>query len=280
MRVHGAVHESWGGVVPRLAQEAHRNAIDMTVEEALRRASVSPAQLTAIAVTVGPGLSLCLEVGVRKAIALSTAHQLPLVRVHHMEAHAIVTWLPTKPPPPAPPPKPPAADVTEELSAAPAAAAPAAAAPAAAVSAAAPAAAVPAAAPAGNGSGTAPSPSTELSPDGTPPFPFLTLLVSGGHNMLVLTSGLGSHTILGSTLDDSIGEAFDKTARLLGITAIPGGAHLEMRTRRDRSHTLTDASQTRTRRDRSQTLPDAARAPHTHRRRGCSHAQPDPPIPS
>jgi N6-L-threonylcarbamoyladenine synthase len=73
----------------------------------------------------------------------------------------------------------------------------------------------------------APRPSIVLSPVGVPPFPFLTLLVSGGHNMLVLTAGLGDHTILGSTLDDSIGEAFDKTARLLGIQTIPGGPPLE-----------------------------------------------------
>lgn len=60
-----------------------------------------------------------------------------------------------------------------------------------------------------------------------PAFPFLTLLVSGGHNMMVLSHALGRHTILGSTLDDSIGEAFDKTARLLDIKNIPGGPHLE-----------------------------------------------------
>eukprot|EP00900_Chrysochromulina_parva_P025100 jgi/Chrpa1/7223/Chrysochromulina_OHIO_Genome00019709-RA len=74
---------------------------------------------------------------------------------------------------------------------------------------------------------TAPTASTQLSPDGVPPFPFLTLLVSGGHNLLVLTTALGAHAILGSTLDDSIGEAFDKTARLLGIPQIPGGPVLE-----------------------------------------------------
>ena len=88
------VHEAYGGVVPRLAQQAHREAIDATVDEALRRAGVSAAELTAIAVTVGPGLSMCLEVGVRKALQLSARHRLPLLRVHHMEAHAMVTWLP------------------------------------------------------------------------------------------------------------------------------------------------------------------------------------------
>merc|ERR1719460_3497677 len=61
----------------------------------------------------------------------------------------------------------------------------------------------------------------------SPAFPFMTVLVSGGHNLSVLTHGLGHHRILGSTIDDSIGEAFDKTARILGITKIPGGPHLE-----------------------------------------------------
>jgi tRNA A37 threonylcarbamoyltransferase TsaD len=60
-----------------------------------------------------------------------------------------------------------------------------------------------------------------------PAFPFLTLLVSGGHNMLVLSRAIGAHTIIGATLDDSIGESFDKTARLLGIAEIPGGPQLE-----------------------------------------------------
>lgn len=165
------IHEKWGGVVPRLAQEGHRNAIDETVQEALRRAGVAPAELSAVAVTVGPGLGLCLEVGVRKALQIAAAHDLPLVRVHHMEAHTLVTRLP----------------------------------------------------PAAAGQPTAEQPTPALSPA----FPFVTLLVSGGHNMAVLTRGIGQHLILGSTIDDSIGEAFDKTARLLGITQVPGGPHLE-----------------------------------------------------
>ena len=255
------VHEHWGGVVPKLAQEAHRAAIDATVDEALRRAGIGPAELSAVAVTVGPGLSLCLEVGVKKAIAMTAAHQLPLVRCHHMEAHAMVTWLPTAPPPPAPPPSAPAPGAAEAAAAAgndsckpfvpklstkkeevpvhelppePSAVEAAAATAAAAV---APAAADPAAAPA---AAPAPTLSTSLSPDGVPPFPFLTLLVSGGHNMLVLTTALGAHTILGATLDDSIGEAFDKTARLLGLQRIPGGPQLERLARDgdDRRHAL------------------------------------------
>ncbi|CAE7942375.1 GCP1 [Symbiodinium sp. KB8] len=162
------IHEQWGGVVPRLAQEGHKQAIDGTVEEALQRAGVAASDISAVAVTVGPGLGLCLEVGVRKALHIAAAHRLPLVRVHHMEAHMMVTRLP----------------------------------------------------PLAQGQG--------LQADLVQPeFPFITLLVSGGHNMAVLTRGVGRHTILGSTIDDSIGEAFDKTARLLGITKVPGGPHLE-----------------------------------------------------
>jgi len=159
------IHEQWGGVVPRLAQEGHKKAIDETVEEALRRAGVPVAELTGVAVTVGPGLGLCLEVGVRKALHIAAEHRLPLVRVHHMEAHMMVTRLPPSPVPP------------EGFT--------------------------------------------------VPDFPLITLLVSGGHNMAVLTRGVGQHIILGSTIDDSIGEAFDKTARVLGITQVPGGPHLE-----------------------------------------------------
>lgn len=172
------VHERWGGVVPKLAQQAHQEAIDGTVEEALRRAGIkttgaevddtskvnaSASGLTAIAVTVGPGLGPCLQVGVKKAYELASRYSLPIVRVHHMEAHAMVTRLPAQP-----------------------------------------------------------STTTTVPSSLTPGFPFMTVLVSGGHNMALLTTGIGKHTILGSTLDDSIGEAFDKTARLLGITNIPG----------------------------------------------------------
>ena len=58
-----------------------------------------------------------------------------------------------------------------------------------------------------------------------PPFPFLALLVSGGHTQLVDVAGLGQYRILGETLDDAAGEAFDKTAKLLGLP-YPGGAAL------------------------------------------------------
>jgi len=61
--------------------------------------------------------------------------------------------------------------------------------------------------------------------DEPPEFPFLALLVSGGHSMLIAVSGLGDYQVLGTTLDDAVGEAFDKTAKLLGL-GYPGGPAL------------------------------------------------------
>jgi len=61
--------------------------------------------------------------------------------------------------------------------------------------------------------------------DEPPEFPFLALLVSGGHSMLIAVRGLGQYEVLGTTLDDAVGEAFDKTAKLLGL-GYPGGPAL------------------------------------------------------
>ncbi len=61
--------------------------------------------------------------------------------------------------------------------------------------------------------------------DEPPEFPFLALLVSGGHSMLIAVKTLGDYRVLGSTLDDAVGEAFDKTAKLLGL-GYPGGPAL------------------------------------------------------
>ena len=60
--VQADIHAPWGGVVPTLAMEAHAAAIDSTVEFALRDAGIGLNDLDAVAVTVGPGLSLCLRV--------------------------------------------------------------------------------------------------------------------------------------------------------------------------------------------------------------------------
>ncbi|XP_006644093.1 probable tRNA N6-adenosine threonylcarbamoyltransferase, mitochondrial [Oryza brachyantha] len=143
----------WGGVSPKMAEEAHALAIDQVVQKALDDANVSESDLSAVAVTVGPGLSLCLRVGVHKARQIAKAFRLPIVGVHHMEAHALVSRL-----------------VNKDLD-----------------------------------------------------FPFLALLISGGHNLLVLAHGLGQYVQLGTTIDDAIGEAYDKSARWLGLDMRKGG---------------------------------------------------------
>jgi N6-L-threonylcarbamoyladenine synthase len=56
------IHAPWGGVVPNLASEAHKQAMEGTIQEALSQAGLEMAQLDAVAVTIGPGLSLCLKV--------------------------------------------------------------------------------------------------------------------------------------------------------------------------------------------------------------------------
>lgn len=61
--------------------------------------------------------------------------------------------------------------------------------------------------------------------ENAPDYPFLALLVSGGHTMLIAVRGIGEYNILGTTLDDAAGEAFDKVARLLGL-GYPGGPEL------------------------------------------------------
>ena len=77
MASQAKVHEKWGGVVPKLAQQAHQEAIDGTIEAALEKAGLRNdlGSLTAVAVTVGPGLGPCLQVGVKKAYELAAAHR-------------------------------------------------------------------------------------------------------------------------------------------------------------------------------------------------------------
>ena len=64
-----------------------------------------------------------------------------------------------------------------------------------------------------------------------PTFPFLTLLISGGHCLLIKATSLGNYKVLGQTRDDALGEAFDKVARLLGL-GYPGGPEIERKARK------------------------------------------------
>ena len=175
----GEIHARWGGVVPNLAREAHESAIDDVVARALAAANVSPENLSAVAVTVGPGLSMCLRVGVVKAQDLCHEHGLPIVPVHHMEAHALV------------------ARVGDGATA-------------------------------NESNADAADADADVDDDVDDalvraPFPFLALLVSGGHNQLILARAVGEYRVLGGALDDALGEAYDKTARLLGLDVGGGG---------------------------------------------------------
>ena len=87
------VHARYGGIVPEVASRHHLEALVPVVEAALVEARCRWSDLDAVAVTYGPGLSGSLLVGVNLAKALAFAHSLPLVGIHHLEAHNYANWL-------------------------------------------------------------------------------------------------------------------------------------------------------------------------------------------
>lgn len=151
-----SVHEKYGGVVPELASRAHQENLIPVVHEALSGAGISKNQLSAVAVTRGPGLMGSLLVGVSFAKAFAKTLNLPLIEVNHMQAHVLAHFI-------------------EEP---------------------------------------------------RPNFPFICLTVSGGHTQLVLVKDHLDMEVIGETQDDAVGEAFDKTAKLLGLP-YPGGPLLD-----------------------------------------------------
>ena len=80
-------HKRFGGVVPEIASRHHVEQITIVIEEALKEADLLPAQLSAVAVTEGPGLVGALLIGVNAAKAFAFAHQLPIIGVHHIAGH-------------------------------------------------------------------------------------------------------------------------------------------------------------------------------------------------
>ena len=88
------IHEKFGGIVPTLAMEQHKINIEVAVEEAVKKAGLqSLHEIDAIAVTKGPGLEICLRVGIRKAQAIAKEFHKPFVTVHHLEAHCMLARL-------------------------------------------------------------------------------------------------------------------------------------------------------------------------------------------
>ena len=82
-------HGDWGGVVPSLARRVHEERIDGIAEQALSEAGCQIVDIGAIAVTVGPGLAIALEVGIRKAKELANKYKKPLIAVNHIEGHIL-----------------------------------------------------------------------------------------------------------------------------------------------------------------------------------------------
>lgn len=146
------IHQQYGGVVPELASRAHIQNIVPVVESALKAANVKCNQLSAIAFTQAPGLIGALLVGTGFAKSMALSLDIPLIDVHHMQAHVLSNLIE--------------------------------------------------------------NPQLE--------FPFLCLTVSGGHTQIVVCHSPLEMEVIGETLDDAAGEAFDKSAKLLGLP-YPGG---------------------------------------------------------
>src|ERR1700761_1796557 len=89
-----AVHEQYGGVVPELASRAHMQNIVPVVDAALKKAGCTTAELTAIAFTQSPGLIGSLLVGSQFAKSLALSLDIPLLAVHHMQAHVLANLIP------------------------------------------------------------------------------------------------------------------------------------------------------------------------------------------
>ena len=149
------VHKEFGGVVPELAARSHIEKIDLITKKAIDESGVKLEEVDAIATTAGPGLIVCLSVGLSFGKAMAASLGKPFIAVNHLEGHAL-------------------------------------------------------------------SPRLNSKLD----YPYLLLLISGGHTQFLNVQGLGKYKRLGTTIDDAVGEAFDKTAKLLGIE-FPGGPQIE-----------------------------------------------------
>ena len=225
------LHRAFGGVVPEIASRAHLQLLPAAVEQALADAGMDVPD--AVAATAGPGLLGALVVGVSAAKALALAWDVPFVAVNHLEAHLYAAFLDgaghtggtghaSRPNGGG------ASDITHGAGQAGPAATPATA-PAVASSVAssvAPATASSAASAVASSVASSAAPATATGDPPGPSLPMIVLLVSGGHTMLIEMTGHGRYELLGQTLDDAAGEAYDKVARLLGL-GYPGGPAID-----------------------------------------------------
>ena len=148
-------HKEFGGVVPELAARAHVEKIEFIIKKALKESNLDLNNINGISATAGPGLIVCLTVGLNAGKAIAGSLKKPFVAVNHLEGHAL-----------------------------------------------------------------SPKINNKIK------FPYLLLLISGGHTQFLEVNGVNNYRRLGTTIDDALGEAFDKTAKLLGIE-FPGGPKIE-----------------------------------------------------
>lgn len=181
------VHDRYGGVVPEIASRHHLELVNLIVEQALSEAGATLDEIELVAATQGPGLVGALLVGLSTAKALAAARELPFAAVDHLQGHVAANFILTSP-----------------------------------------------RAGLGQGQGQeewpGQGPGQERGPgpgqgQGFEP-PFVCLIASGGHTLLTHVTAHDGFRVLGRTLDDAAGEAFDKGARMLGL-GYPGGAALE-----------------------------------------------------
>ncbi|MEI8289041.1 MAG: tRNA (adenosine(37)-N6)-threonylcarbamoyltransferase complex transferase subunit TsaD, partial [Verrucomicrobiota bacterium] len=217
------LHAEYGGVVPELAAREHLKNLLPVARAALGEAGLSPLQLDAVAATQGPGLGIALLIGFKAAQSVAFALNKPFMGINHHEAHLYSPWIQISSPPPLVRKRAGVRgeDVTAEH-------------------------------PISNQTTGSPVPSMlnvecsalnvfqkpqpssaiRLSSEGrgkpvlradfTGFQPNLSLIVSGGHTMLVLVESDLKHRVLGGTIDDAAGECFDKTGKLMGL-AYPAG---------------------------------------------------------
>ncbi|MGA9450830.1 MAG: tRNA (adenosine(37)-N6)-threonylcarbamoyltransferase complex transferase subunit TsaD [Verrucomicrobiia bacterium] len=198
------LHAEYGGVVPELAAREHLKNLLPVARTALTQAKVGGAdlpvshdaprhvptdlELDAVAATQGPGLPTALLVGFKAAQAVAFVLRKPFVGIHHHEAHLYSPWIVTQP----------LTRSADTLSP-----------------------------PGGERDGAR---GREFGKQFTADFsafqPNVSLIVSGGHTLLVLVESELKHRVLGSTVDDAAGECFDKTGKLMGL-AYPAGPELD-----------------------------------------------------
>ena len=83
------VHKEFGGVVPELAARSHIEKIDLIVSKAIKESGKDLSDIDGVAVTAGPGLIVCLSVGLNFAKSLAFSLNKPLIAVNHLEGHAL-----------------------------------------------------------------------------------------------------------------------------------------------------------------------------------------------